>query len=334
MREADVAGMYLVHGTFVGGDALGIVAEIARFLPGLDGPLSEMGRLVVENLFGSVGNYTSTHVQLLVEGLGQPPEALPVRIFSWSSQNDHIGRADGAVRLIDEISRLKIPGDRRLLLWGHSHAGNVFALVTNLLAADKGLRREFFRAARSYYRWPTGCVDIPVWERVRRLLNRREVESWCPQLDLVTFGTPIRYGWDSGGYSRLLNFINHRPAAGLPDYLAPFPPTPEHVLDAYDGDYVQQFGIAGTNLPPGWIAWRTFNADRRLGKLLEADVTPNSPLARLQVGARVPDEGTTLLVDYGSPGVPLPQHHAGHAVYTRPDWLLFHAEETAREFYS
>lgn len=328
-----MAGFYLVHGTFVGTDALGIAAEILRVVPGLQQPLTQVAKLLVGRLFGDVGNYTPHHVELLNRGLDLPPGTLPVRIFSWSSRNDHIGRADGAVRLIDEISRLQLDATRRLLLWGHSHAGNVFALVTNLLAADRPTLVEFFRAARPYYRWPTGCIDIPVWERVRRLLLRRPVAAWCPQLDLVTFGTPIRYGWDSGGYARLLNVINHHPAAGLPEYLAPFPPTPEHLLEAYDGDYVQQFGIAGTNIPPGILAWRTWRADRRLGKLLEANVSPRAPLDRLQVGARVPDEGMTLLVDYGKPDVALPQHHAGHAVYTRPEWLLFHAEQTVEAFY-
>jgi hypothetical protein len=27
-------------------------------------------------------------------------------------------------------------------------------------------------------------------------------------------------------------------------------------------------------------------------------------------------------------------HHAGHALYTKKQWLLFHAEEVARRFYS
>ncbi|MEO8496552.1 MAG: hypothetical protein ABI614_15910, partial [Planctomycetota bacterium] len=40
-----------------------------------------------------------------------------------------------------------------------------------------------------------------------------------------------------------------------------------------------------------------------------------------------------LLVDYGLPTEHVGQHHAGHAVYTRLDWLLFHAEEIARRFY-
>ena len=48
---------------------------------------------------------------------------------------------------------------------------------------------------------------------------------------------------------------------------------------------------------------------------------------------RVSDEGMTLLVDYGPPAGRLAQHHAGHAVYTRSEWLLFHAEQTAQCFY-
>jgi hypothetical protein len=48
---------------------------------------------------------------------------------------------------------------------------------------------------------------------------------------------------------------------------------------------------------------------------------------------RVPTEGTTLLVDYGPPRCNVVQHLAGHAVYTRPEWMLFHAEETARRLY-
>lgn len=334
LRDANVAGLYLVHGTFVGADALGTIAEIARLLPKAGTLLRALAKQWIDSTLGDVGNYTEKHVRLLTEGLGSADGQLPVRLFNWTSQNDHIGRADGAVRLIHELSRLKIEPDRRLLLWGHSHAGNVFALVSNLLAADRETRARFFHTARAYYRWPLfGCVDVPVWERVRRLLDRRQVSDWCPKLDLVTFGTPIRYGWDSDGYAQLLHFINHRPAEGIPKFLAPFPPTLDHLLDAYDGDYVQQFGIAGTNLAPNLLAWRTWWSDRRLGWLLEEGISPANVADRFKIGARVPHDGTTLLVDYGPPGVEVHQHHAGHAVYTRPDWLLFHAEEVARELY-
>ena len=47
----------------------------------------------------------------------------------------------------------------------------------------------------------------------------------------------------------------------------------------------------------------------------------------------VPEEGTSLLVDYGPAQGHIAQHFAGHAVYTRPEWMLFHAEEVTRRFY-
>lgn len=40
-----------------------------------------------------------------------------------------------------------------------------------------------------------------------------------------------------------------------------------------------------------------------------------------------------MLVDYGPPEGNIAQHLAGHAVYTRKRWMLFHAEEVARRFY-
>jgi hypothetical protein len=257
-----------------------------------------------------------------------------VRRFNWSSENHHIGRADGAVRLIDELSGMKLGAGQRLLLWGHSHAGNVFALVTNLLSGDRDKLEQFFEAARVYYCWPVvGCVDIPLWRQVRERLLAGDRPLEPGALDIVTFGTPIRYGWDGGGFSRLLHFINHRPADGLPAYRAPFPPKLENVLAALDGDYVQQFGIAGTNFMPSIFSWRSWLADQRLNRILQPKQGTSDMLERFRVGARVPEAGTTLLVDYGRPDGTLADHFAGHAVYTRREWLLFHAEEVARRWY-
>jgi hypothetical protein len=39
------------------------------------------------------------------------------------------------------------------------------------------------------------------------------------------------------------------------------------------------------------------------------------------------------LVDYGLPDGRITRHLAGHAVYTRKRWMLFHAEETVRRLY-
>ena len=210
----------------------------------------------------------------------------------------------------------------------------VFALLTNLLGCDRQAVAQFFEAAAIYYRWPlVGCVDIPVWNRVRALLHRGAAPLEQIALDIATFGTPIRYGWGSRGYRRLLHFINHRPAADLPPYRAPFPPKLNKVLKGADGDYVQQLGIAGTNVMPSILAWRARVADSRLQRLLQDEASAGNAWERFEAGAIVPDEGTTLLVDYGTPARDIRQHLAGHAVYTRKKWLLFHAEEIARRFY-
>jgi hypothetical protein len=336
LRAAGVGAVYLVHGTFVGPDALGLIAELARLFPSAAKAVRGAIKRLVNQLVQDAGNYTEEYARLFESAINGPGTTkIPVRLFIWSSENHHIGRADGAVRLIDRLETDHVNHGRRILLWGHSHAGNVFALATNLLAGNRETIDRFFGAAEVYYRWPIfGFVDIPVWRSVRELLSQPPIRHERPLLDVVTFGTPVRYGWDTAGYSRLLHFINHRPAEGLPEYLAPFPPTLDDVINAAGGDYVQQLGIAGTNVMPSLFAWRAWLADRRLNGLLQADTANADLVERFKAGAIVPEEGTTLLVDYGPPDGTIATHHAGHAVYTGTKWLLFHAEEVARQLYS
>lgn len=335
LRARGVAAVFLAHGTFLGPDALGVLTDLARLYPSAGTAVRRVIKRIVDKITGEVGNYTGRYARCFESAINADGQTrIPVWRFHWSSENNHIGRADGAVRLIDELTALGLEPGRRVLLWGHSHAGNVFALATNLLAGNREAVAEFFQAAEIYYRWPlVGCVDIPVWNRVREALEGPQSPLAGVALDIVTFGTPIRYGWDSGGYSRLLHFINHRPAEGVPEYRAPFPVKLDRVFSAADGDYVQQLGIAGTNVAPSLFAWRARLADQRLDRLLQADPPPGGVVERFQAGAIVPDEGTTLLVDYGRSGENIAQHFAGHAVYTRPEWMLFHAEEVARQFY-
>ncbi len=337
LRAAGVSEICLVHGTFVGPDALGLIGELARIFPAAGNKVRSAIKLLVDRLAGDVGNYTEEYARLFQSAINGPDlPKIPVRLLSWSSENNHIGRADGAVRLIDELNAGGGDSDgdrRRILLWGHSHAGNVFALATNLLAGGREAIDPFFDAAKIYYRWPVvGLVDIPVWDRVRNRLLRDPSHSDRPSLDMVTFGTPVRYGWDTAGYRHLLHFVNHRPAKGLPEYLAPFPPKLDNVINATGGDYIQQLGIAGTNVDPSIFAWRAWLADKRLESLLQADGA--DPAQRFEAGAIVPEEGTTLLVDYGPPDGTIAVHHAGHAVYTATKWLLFHAEEVTSHLYS
>lgn len=335
LAAQNVKAVLLAHGTFVGSDALGVLAELARVFPSASSAVRPVLQRVIDRLASDIGNYSGSYARLFeaaIQRSSGPRTA--VDLFQWSSENHHIGRADGAVRLIARLVAMGLePGDR-VLLWGHSHAGNVFALATNLLSGNREAVQQFFAAAEIYYRWPVfGWVDIPLWHHVRDLLLSGESPLEGVALDIVTFGTPIRYGWDSNGYSRLLHFINRRPSPGSPEHLATFPVKLDDVLNATEGDYVQQLGIAGTNIIPSIFAWRAWAADRKLNALLQSDPSIGGPADRFQAGRIVPDEGTTLLVDYGQQEGGIGKHLAGHAVYTRKQWLLFHAEQVVERFY-
>jgi hypothetical protein len=333
-RAAGVIAIYLVHGTFVGDDALGFIDKLAGVMPSAAVALRRLQKQALDTLLKDGGNYSSDFAAEFEQAINcEGQRRIPLRLFYWSSENHHIGRAHAAVQLVDELAARHPTAEGRILLWGHSHAGNVFALLTNLLGADRETRYRFFRAARSYYRWPLiGRVDQPVWQRVQSLLDR-DTLPLARALDIVTFGTPIRYGWDSSSCARLLHFVNHRPADGRPAFQAAFPPVLDDVLSAAGGDYIQQLGIAGTNFSPDLFAWRAWLAELRLKRLLQGGFRQRNLLARLSAGVRVADEGETLLVDYGPGEGHIGQHIAGHAVYTRLGWLLFHAEQVARRFY-
>jgi len=342
--EAGVAAVYLVHGTFTGNDALGLLTELARCAPNLAESLRKLSKGAINAILGEMANYTPQFASRMEMGLsggvGHGAPRLPVRLFNWSSQNHHISRADAAVRLIDELARLaplhEGEGERakRVLLWAHSHGGNVLALMTNLLGGDEAARAEFFDAARIFFRRPwSERLDFPVWQRVEELLADADHPLRRLQLDLVTFGAPIRYGWDTAGYSKLLHIVNHRPGICGTDHHAPYPPRLRRVVAGTAGDFIQQLGIAGSNFPPLPLALRTFLANRRLGRVLERDLPRERLFTRLKCGVRVHDEGTTLLVDYDDPDCLPFRHMLGHAPYTRSRWLPLHCELVATQFY-
>jgi hypothetical protein len=344
LERANVAAVFLIHGTFVGNDALGALTELRRFAPRLSEGLRKISKGLMNALIGETGNYTPGYAHAFQDGLTQAAgRVIPVELFNWSSQNNHIARADGAVRLIARLAELSeefsdeqlvSPSPPRVLLWAHSHGGNLLALVTNLLAADRDTRKAFFDAARVFYTpWLTKKADMPAWARVEELLETDTRVRRLP-LDIVTFGTPIRYGWDNRGYSHLLHFVNHRPSPHLPHHRTHHPLRLLHMCSATHGDYVHQIGIAGTNVAPLPLAVRTFLADRRLHEVLQSDVSWRELLLNLARGQRIPDEGPTLLVDYHDAGWQFWRHLWGHGVYTRRCWLPFHLAEIAQRFYA
>ena len=332
LREAGVGLVLVAHGTFVGQDVGSVWTELGRWAPAMREVISRRNKAWINAVVGDRGNYTSRFVELFERGVNRPGEPhIAVELFDWSGENHHVGRADGAVRLVDRLQRHD--PDQRVLLWGHSHAGNVFALATNLVAASVEARDAFFQAAQIAFRSPVHRgVDVPVWQDVWDRLSDQQVPSLIDKLDIVTFGTPVRYGWDTGGDRNLLHVVHHRPASNREEYLAGFPPTRAGMLDAAEGDVVQQIGIAGTNVVPGVLFWRTLLADRRLNRFLQPGLPATQLQTRLALGMRVPEEGHTQLVDYGPISGSIVEHLAGHAVYTLPRWLAFHAGQVADRF--
>jgi hypothetical protein len=341
--KANVAGVLLIHGTFVGNDALGILTELRRVAPGLSEGLRKISKKLVDVVIGETGNYTPGFAQTFQEGLTQAAgRVIPVELFNWSSQNNHIARADGAIRLIARLAKLadEFTDEQfdsetppRVMLWAHSHGGNLLAIVTNLLAANHEVRKLFFDAARVFYTpWLTKRADMPAWVHVEKLLETDARVRRLP-LDIVTYGTPIRYGWDSRGYGNLLHFVNHRASERLPEHRTH---PPSRLLDAFSakhGDYVHQVGIAGTNVMPLPLAVRTYLADQRLRYVLQSDATWQDLWKNFAHGQRVPDEGPTLLVDYHDAGWDFWRHLWGHGAYTRRCWLPFHVDQISQRFY-
>lgn len=331
LTAAGVDNIILVHGTFVGNDGIGFIRHLERLHPKLGVALRNKQKLWCDQIMGERGNYTELFAQRMANRLSEANWGGSVRLFNWSSQNHHVGRAEAAIELLSELFRLHNDRQRHVQLWGHSHGGNVFALVSNLLGGPSNSTREHFFSALRPLVASLSTEQLTLWNSVEERLQQPNPLS-NRQIDFVTFGTPICYGWETGGYDNLLHFVYHRPADGLPEYLAPFPKIKD-VLSARYGDFAQQFAVAGTNLSIPDLGFRNWRAERRLAKLLQSNLSKRSVIARLKSGMRVPTEGRTMLVDYSSGGR---AHHLalGHGVYTYDRWMLFHLEQIAKYCYT
>jgi hypothetical protein len=334
LRSRQVDSVYLVHGTFAGTDSLGLIRELERFVPSVGTELRRRQKSVFDAVMGDVGNFSNEFADQLSAAINdEQPSSIPVQRFHWTGENLHLARANAAVRLLAELLDQTATSERRFLLWGHSHAGNVFALLTNLVGGDEDSLRSFFAAGESVFNLSVlSVLDASVWNRVRRQVLNDPQRLQRIHLDIVAFGTPIRYGWESNGYESLLHVIHHRPAAGTPEYRVPFPRSVNDLMEARCGDYVQQMGIAGTNFTPYLPAWRSWIVERRFRLLLQPGIRARDTLDRLLLGQRVPGEGRTLLVHYPDDLSGAAQLIFGHAIYTRPEWLSFHAQLVHQHF--
>ena len=237
IKKKKVSSIYILHGTFVGEDPFHLIGLLENSLPKISHEIINKIRQNTkkgQDLFTKdLGNFVEDHVDLLKSmTLG----SVPVYNFTWSSGNHHYARVIGAIKLIVDLSLKHKTGDKILLI-GHSHAGQVFALISKFVQ-DKKLLKQVL-----------SCLDhnnIPK----TFLLDLKFVEKL--NLDFVTLGTPVRYDWALTARMQLLHIINHR----RDDILGG---SSSGASFTRDGDYIQQWGIPGSDIKSPIYSEREIN---------------------------------------------------------------------------
>ena len=339
-----VRQVIVVPGTFVGSDPFniaGTLRSVPRQLPVI-GPrihavadrIERRIQEIIDKVADDTGNYTEEYTQYFERLVGGDPEVLLLDP-SWTGQNHHFARADLAVRLLNHIVSLNLVLPEQVLLWGHSHAGNGFALLSNLLANHRHSVDRFFEAC--------GRPDEEHWRvAYQTLKSSQSPHPLAVNVTVAAFGTPVRYGWDTDGINRLYHILFDRGADNpIQATTQPvFPPVVKDIIEATYGDWVQAFAIAGTDVvppTPGQIERNRQIAELLMNGLEDPALTTDTSLipvrrfrhlcARWKTGTRCHTDGQNLLVDY-HPGHPqqLPDvaDVFGHGIATKLQWLPAH----------
>lgn len=306
-----VDSIWFLHGTFAGHDAFGWFTQFEKWMPSAGPVLKSFGKKLTDLLAGDSGNYTPAFVELF--------QVRPqTHRFVWSGENTHSGRCKAAIELMDQLLQ-RVETEPRVLLWGHSHAANVVALIANLLGAETWVQQQFFELVEPLFH---GRDDrLCPLSRVRSALAKGLGEKIV--LDVLAFGSPIGYGWETAGYRKLTHIVNHVPIPGGPKWLCPAAKFGKGVRSGIKGDLVQVLGISGSDFLPWLLNQETRSVEKRLHEFLAPDCSRRDWWARASLGMRVADEGETILVQYDNTGGHATQT-LGHSVYTKPQWLSFH----------
>jgi hypothetical protein len=314
MRDGAVRLVVFTHGSFVGDDPLAIASlldDAVPLFPDLGRKLRGLTRAHVSRLLGDLSNFSDEYIRSFGRATG-----IDAVGFTWSGENHHAARVQGAARLARTMALhgggALAPGDRVLLV-GHSHGGQLFAILSQFIARTRGYE-ELIAAAGAR------GEDVDALQEHLGALRR------CA-IDVATFGTPLRYSWARAAGFRLLHIVNHRGAqVDAPSLWG--------ALHTRQGDYVQQLGAEGSDFPALTASERAINS--RLDGLLGGGSNLRAWLRNVSRGVRISPHGHTVLVDYGDVGRGLPNFLSsglGHAAYTRREAMLFHADLVADHFY-
>lgn len=300
----------------------------------------------VDNLAQDAGSFSNAYVEQCAKGLNRDLSN-PIHCVRsiWSSAHHHLGRAEAAGTLVHTIGNLTTQhqlhtGDR-ILIQAHGHAGQVLALVSNLMAPiESEGRRNLLRLLQTYYETTntpsaffeqfSTCDSFESSLQEGKLLNGT-------MLDMVTFGTPVRYGWDTAGIGNVLHVVNHRMMRTDGKRWLGKMELPQVTMEmpiAWGGDYVQQLAVAGSDALP--LTPEAQLTNKALWEMLEPWDGFERWLECSRKSVRCPKDGQCLLVDYkDSTGSTNGKEHLyGHAAYTRYSHLMFNTASIIESLYS
>lgn len=309
LDRAKVDSIYFAHGTFTGEDPYGILTILKRIHPNLslkkELDLKKKIKKAIDWMHRDNGNFPQSYVDLFARATATKAKC---SLFRWSSGNHHSARMKAALDLIHKMAQDYSDAlPHRILLIGHSHAGQVFALLSLILGKHK-LGEDLLELIHKEKITPKGLrKDIA---KLRQY-----------HFDFFTLGTPIRYHWCESNKFGITHIVNH-PGTG---YLAP---NPLQVFSSeYGGDYMQQWGIIGSDYLAVSKEERKLN--RQLDRLLGPGIDPHSWFKAVKKGMRVSPFGHTYLVDYQNRHPLVPDGISGlfgHGIYTRFTYMRFTAE--------
>ncbi len=373
MWDAGVRAVVLVYGSHVGADLFGaarlddvggLKRGYSRGIPGLESLLAAMRpdacqpvspdspdqpaiplandeatKTKLDSLLHDKGNFSEHYLNGLADGLSQSrAHPFAFRRFLWSSRHHHLGRMEGALALFRELEHLaaqqRFQANDRLVIVAHGHAGQLPALLSNLIApGDSSVRDALLETLVSFYEQDEAPADATQHLRaIDRFLGENRFDAW-PALDVVTLGTPIRYGWNTDGIGKLLHLVNHRQIRQDGKRWLARMELPNVVMElpmASGGDYVHQLAVAGTDAMPD-TPW-----EEELNQALRENLEPYDGFERwLECARRVarcPNDGECLLIDYNDTTNPQ-ESLFGHACYTRMNALLFQTHHIVETLY-
>ncbi len=366
MAQAGVRAVVFLHGTHLSSDlfgmgrldeAGGLKRGYSRGIPGMEALLAlmrqdtngvpampggvkppyaddEATKKLLDEQAGDAGNFTTAYVELFRKAVNRSASRpiLCARLL-WSCEQHHVGRAEAAVRLLHRLRALcaehSLGAGDRILIQAHGQAGLVMALLSNLLAPGRPAGRE---AVLKNLKGVMPDGDVALLES---LLPSGGVLNGAA-LDVVTFGAPVRYGWDPSGLGKLLHVVNHRPMRTDDKRWLAKMELPQITMEmpiAWGGDYVQQLAVAGSDAAPASEQAKAVN--KALWELLEPWDGFERWLECARRTTRCQNDGQCLLVDYkdSTGSTDARDHLYGHAAYTRMNAMLFNMTEVCLACY-